>query len=87
VSITDVEIGRALNALVTTLNDHKAQALDTGRCHEIVTGALGGEDKLAVRADGTLEHELSAVGRIERRDGRWVSERIGAPLSGAYIPR
>lgn len=92
---TDVEISRALNALVTTLNDQKATGADQRRWQAIVTGSLGGEERLRVAVDalaegvGGLLHDaetgdLRASFRL--RDGRWTATREGAPLSGGYVP-
>jgi hypothetical protein len=91
--VTDVEISRALNAVVVTLNDQRPPSLDRQRLQDIVTGALGGEQRLTatVAADGASallsgDAPHGAVARIERRGDRWVGTRLGAPLSGAYIP-
>ena len=88
---TDVEISRALNALTTTLNDQKANEADGETLQRIVTGALAGAPHLRVIATAGPAAALtdpagSVVGRIHQVDGRWLSERVGAPLSGAYIP-
>jgi len=94
VSVTDIDVSRALNALVVTLNDRRDSQPDLERWQAIVTGSLGGEPKLEVRRDPTrpsggalLDESRREVGRIWLEDGRWRSERVGAPLSGAYIPR
>jgi hypothetical protein len=88
---TDVEVARALNALVATLNDHRTEAAEAARLQAIVTGSLGGEERILVRLDGATaaaltDHEHKVLARVERRDGRWVGERVGSPLSGGYIP-
>ena len=88
---TDVEVSRALNALTTTLNDQKVDHADAERLQRIVTGALGGEPHIRVRATTGPAAVLTdptgtVVGRIHRVNGRWLSERVGPPLSGTYIP-
>ena len=93
---TDIEVSRALNALVVTLSDHGATAVDRERLQAIVTGALGGEPKIEVAVD-PLQHEPTArlrdaragtvLASVRRRDGRWLGAREGAPLSGGYVPR
>jgi hypothetical protein len=94
VSVSDVEVSRALNALVVTLNDRRDEEPDVERWQAIVTGSLGGEPRIEVRRDPTrpaggalLDESSKELGRIWREGGRWLSERVGAPLSGAYIPR
>jgi hypothetical protein len=32
------------------------------------------------------DREGNVLARIELREGRWVGERVGAPLSGGYVP-
>lgn len=90
-SPTDVEISRALNAVITTLNDWKVEQADADTLQRIVTGALGGAPHIRVRSTTAHGAALTdpadtVVGRIHYAQGRWVSERVGAPLSGAYIP-
>ena len=91
----DIEISRSLNALVTTLNDWKVTAEAPQRMQAIVTGSLGGEQRILVRAGGAVAAASSAeltyaegkvLARIRFEGGRWLGERVGAPLSGAYIP-
>jgi hypothetical protein len=43
---SEVDVTRAINALTATLNDQKLKQFDETRVQEIVTGALGGEQKL-----------------------------------------
>jgi hypothetical protein len=91
-SATDVEVSRALNALVTTLNDQRPVEPDEARWQAIVTGALGGGRSIVVRRErdgGALHdaHDGRVLGRFRREGDRWISERAGAPLSGGYIPR
>ena len=92
---TDIEVARALNALVVTLNDQRARAIDRERWQAIVTGALGGEQRIVVREDPApatpsgrlLDAGGRVLARFELRDGnRWIGERVGSPLSGGYIP-
>ena len=89
---TDVEVTRSLAALVATLNDQQAPP-DVGaqRLQEIVTGALGGEERILVAVGAPGAAQLSdragtVLARLERRDGRWVGDRVGAPLSAGYVP-
>ena len=91
---TDVEISRALNALVTTLNDQRPVDAEPGRWQSIVTGALGGEPRIRVHRESTdppagvlLGSDGTILARFHRAGERWISERIGAPLSGGYVPR
>ena len=77
----DVDTARALNALSATLNDGSLGHFDEARIQEIVTGALGGEQKLtahAIGADtGELRDEAGArVAQIDYADGRWKVERV-----------
>lgn len=88
-SITDVEVSRALNALVTTLNDQRPSEPDEQRWQSIVTGALGGEHTIVVRVDtgDLLDTKGNVLAHVRRKDDRWIGERVGAPLSGGYSPR
>jgi hypothetical protein len=82
---SDVEIGRALAAVATTLNDQKLNDFDTGRVQEIVTEALGGEPLLRVDDGGGL-HDSSGtrVGAIRRTpSGEWITERQNEVAEGA----
>ena len=78
---TDVEIGRALNALSTTLRDQRPPQLEPERVQQIVDGAVGGESKLVYRPGGPITGELrirdglELVAAIGQRDGRWTVER------------
>jgi hypothetical protein len=90
---TDVEVSRALNAVVVTLNDARDPAARAGRIQSIVTGALGGEQRIlvAIGADGDqvarlTDAEHRVLARVTRTGGRWLGERVGAPLSGGYVP-
>jgi hypothetical protein len=89
---TDVEVSRCLNALVTTLNDWRVERPDERELQALVTGALGGEPRIRVRhatAAETIEltdGEGTVLARVARVDGRWDGERVGAPLSGGYVP-
>jgi hypothetical protein len=91
---TDVEVSRALNALVTTLNDQGARDADPGRWQEIVTGALAGERHIVAVAepgDGQPRGRLEApdgrrLASFGLREGRWTASREGSPLSGGFIP-
>jgi hypothetical protein len=92
---TDVEVSRALNALVTTLNDRKVSSEDPHTLQDIVTGSLGGERRILVRSAGAAGAASSAeltdaggkvLARIRFDGARWLGERAGPPFSGAYIP-
>jgi hypothetical protein len=91
---TDVEISRALNALVTTLNDQRPVGAEPDRWQSIVTGALGGEARIRVHRESTdppagvlLGSDGTILARFHRAGERWISQRIGAPRSGGYVPR
>lgn len=91
--VTDVEVSRALNALITTLNDQHARAVSIDRLQAIVTGTLGGQRSILAQPEssGGPSAQLTdpageQLGRIWLEGGRWQSCRTGAPLSGAYIP-
>lgn len=87
---TDVEIERALAAVTATLNDQQLEEWDRGRVQELVTGALGGKQKLEVDEGGGLHDERGArVGAIRRTDsGEWIADRQNgaAEHSDAAIP-
>ena len=89
---TDVEVSRSLNALVATLNDWRVDRADRAELQRIVTGALGGEERILVNTgEAAATAELTdgdgnVLARLERRDGRWVGERVGSPLTGGYVP-
>jgi hypothetical protein len=92
---TDIEVARALNALVVTLNDQRAREPDRERWQSIVTGALGGAERVVVRDDPApatpsgrlLDRAGTVLATFELRDGnRWVGARVGSPLSGGYVP-
>jgi hypothetical protein len=88
---TDVEIERALASVTATLNEQNLEELETGRVQEIVTEALGGEEKLRVDDGGGLHDETGArVGAIRRTPSReWIAERQNpaAERSDTTIPR
>jgi hypothetical protein len=50
---SEVDVTRAINALAVTLNDQKVSEFDAERVQEIVTGSLGGEQKLIAYGSGT----------------------------------
>ena len=83
---SDVEIGRALAAVASTINDQKLDEFDTDRVQEIVTEALGGEPHLRVDDGGGL-HDASSgvrVGAIRRTpSGEWITERQNEVAKGA----
>jgi hypothetical protein len=93
VAATDGEITRALNALVTTLNDQKVADFNAGRFGAIVLGALGGQRKLEVhRASPTAGFlkDLATgeeVAGLKREKGAWEAEMLReARSSRAYVP-
>jgi hypothetical protein len=73
----DVEIDRALATVSATLNDQKLEQFDADRVEEIVTDALGGEQKLTVDDGGGLHDEAGVrIAAIRRTDsGEWIAER------------
>jgi hypothetical protein len=81
VTLTDVEISRALNALSTTLRDQRPERFDPARVEQIALGALAHERKLEARATGEASGELRKredgrlVATIELRDGQWAVDR------------
>lgn len=94
-SVTDVEIGRSLNALNATLNDQRPATMDLDRLQQIVTLALGGKPHIRLVPDA--EHigrtawlhddEDVIVGRVDLSDGpTWRVERHGFPRSGGHTP-
>jgi hypothetical protein len=88
---TDVEVSRSLNALVATLNDWAVARVDREQLQRIVTGALGGEERILIGPGvGTSAQLTDGDGRVlaklELREGRWVGERVGSPLTGGYVP-
>lgn len=90
---TDVEVSRALNAVVATLNDWGVETADQGELQRIVTGALGGEERIVVspsaagaRSAQLTDGEGKVLAQVQRRGERWVGARVGSPLSGGYVP-
>ena len=88
---SDVEIGRALAAVASTLNDQRLEHFDTQRVQTIVTEAVGGEPVLTVDDGGGLHDDTGArVGAIRRTDsGEWITDRQNdaAHRSDTAIPR
>ena len=82
---SDMEIGRALAAVATTVNDQKLEKFDAGRVQEIVTESLGGEPLLRVDDGGGLHDQSGArVGAIRRTpSGEWITERQNDRAKGA----
>jgi hypothetical protein len=74
---SDVEIDRALANIKATLNDQGLEEYDRDRVQEIVTGSLGGEQKLSADDGGGLHDETgSRIGAIRQTDsGEWIVER------------
>jgi hypothetical protein len=50
---SEVDLTRAMNTIVETLNDQKLDQFDPFRVQELATGALGGEQKLIAYGSGT----------------------------------
>lgn len=57
---TDIEVARALNAVVVTVNDQGMPRADRARLQAIVTGALGGEERILV-AVGAGEDDVARL--------------------------
>jgi hypothetical protein len=81
-TVSDIELDRALNALTTTFNDQRVDAVDVARIESIVTGSLAGERKLQARRESDSRAALhkaddgSRLATLERKsDGRWISAR------------
>jgi quinol---cytochrome-c reductase cytochrome b subunit len=77
--VTDTELGRAINALATTLNDQRPERLDRERLD-----ALAGDAPLtaAVDSDTTarmLDPAGECVATIRFADGAWHVERTAPP--------
>jgi hypothetical protein len=87
---TDIEIDRALAAITATLNDQRLDRYDRERVQAIVTGALGGEQDLAVDDGGGVHDATGArIGAIRRTpSGEWITERQNdtAERADAAIP-
>jgi hypothetical protein len=79
---------------VVTINDQGMARADRARLQAIVTGALGGSPRILVAVGAgdedvarLTDREHKVLARVERQDdGRWVGARVGAPLSGGYVP-
>src|SRR3954454_17942559 len=77
----EVDISRAIHALSATLDDGSLGHFDQPRIQEIVSGALGGEQKLTAHAMGADSGELhdesgARVAQIDYADGEWSIERV-----------
>jgi hypothetical protein len=88
---TDVEVSRSLNAVVATLNDRRAEEANLEHLQRIVTGALGGEQRILVRRGADVAAELTdgdgkVLATVARDGGHWVGKRVGPPLTGGYVP-
>jgi hypothetical protein len=87
---TDIEIDRALAAVSATLNDQQVEHYERQRIQNIVTGTLGGEQKLTVDDGGGLHDESGArIGAIRRTpSGEWIVDRQNdtADRSDTAIP-
>jgi hypothetical protein len=79
---SEVDVKRAINAIATTLNDQKLRNFDADRVQEIVTGALGGEQKLIAYGSGTSGElregsvEGDPVAKLTLAKGEWSVERV-----------
>ena len=95
-ALTDVEIGRALNALSATLDDQKARRADPARLQEIVTCSLGGERLIDVHEEpgsagsaAWLQDRATGerVGEVRLTGDRWATTRTrDARNTRAYVP-
>ena len=87
---TDVEIERALATVSATLNDQRLEHFDADRVQEMITEALGGEEKLTVDDGGGVHDETGArIGAIRQAPGgEWLVERqnTAAERSDTAIP-
>jgi hypothetical protein len=88
---SDVEIGRVLAAVATTLNDYKVEGFEVERVQRLVTGVVGGDLLLTVDDGGGLHDQSGArVGAIRRTpSGEWITERQNetAERADTAIPR
>jgi hypothetical protein len=81
---SEVDVTRVINALAATLNDQKLRDFDADRVQEIVTGALGGEQKLIAYGSGTSGElregslEGAPVAKLTLAKGEWSVERVPA---------
>jgi len=79
---TEVDVTRTLGALAATLNDQKLGEFDSARVQEIVTGTLGGEQKLIAYGSGNSGElregsiDGPAVARLTLDRGEWSVERV-----------
>ena len=79
---SEVDVSRSLGTLSATLNDHKLTEFDADRVQEIVTGALGGEQKLVAYGSGSSgelrEGSIDGppVATITLDRGEWSVERV-----------
>ena len=75
------EIGRALNALATTLGDQRPDRVDQSRLQQIVDGSLGGQRKLTIHARGVTHAEVidaeggETIAVVAIENGRWGVSR------------
>jgi len=82
--VSEVDVTRAINAVAATLNDQKLRNFDADRVQEIVTGALGGEQKLIAYGSGTSGElrdggvDGAPVAKLALADGEWSVERVPA---------
>jgi hypothetical protein len=87
----EVEIGRSVAALVTTMNDQGHEHVDQKRLQQILDEATGGERKLAIDEGGGI-HDAGSGARVAaiRRapSGEWIveSQNPQAPASEAELP-
>src|SRR5690349_8133716 len=78
----EVDLTRALNALMVTLNDQKPGEFDADRIQEIVNGTTGGEQLYVAYGSGTSGElragsiDGSPVAKITLDRGEWSVERV-----------
>src|SRR3954468_18821714 len=81
---SQVDVARAVNAVSETFKDQGADEFDADRVQEIVTGALGGEQKLIAYGSGTSGElregsvDGAPVAKLTLAEGEWSVERIPA---------
>src|SRR3954453_5570149 len=80
--VSEVDVTRAINAVAATLNDQKLRNFDADHVQEIVTGALGGEQKLIAYGSGTSGElrggsvEGNPGAKLTLAKGEWSVERV-----------
>src|SRR3954468_3120125 len=79
---SQVDVARAVNAVSETFKDQGADEFDADRVQEIVTGALGGEQKLTAYGSGTTGElrdgsvDGPPVAKLTLDRGEWSVQRV-----------